>query len=55
MFLGMSLDAYTKKTAGCVGYLYGLSHYCVLKSSREHHELLFLEKISKAFFDMACD
>ena len=50
MFLGMSLHACTKKTAGCMG-----SHYCLLKSSGEHHKIFFLEKISKVFFDVACD
>ena len=40
MFLGMSLHACTKKMAGCMGY-YGLSHYCLLKSSREHHKIIF--------------
>ena len=53
-FLGMSLHTCTKKTAGCMGY-YGLSHYCQLKSSREHHKIFFLEKISKVFFDVACN
>ena len=55
MFLGMSLHTYTKKMAGCIGYLNGLLHYCLLKSSREHHKLFFLKKISKVFFDVACD
>ena len=37
-----------------MGY-YGLSHHCRLTSSRAHHKILFLEKISKVFFDVACD
>ena len=49
MFLGMRLHACTKKTTGCMGYS-GLSHYCLLKSTREHHKIFFLEKISKVFF-----